>query len=95
MVAGRAIGRKMIQGAAGSTIHAASTQMRLGVPLAFVTAQCAYCDHLNAGVPCPEGGILDFGVESSSEGSVFAVPVQCDSCGKQFYLAWSSNPLEM
>jgi hypothetical protein len=91
ILAGRVLGRKLAGGRLG-TIQAQSAAMRLGIPVSFITCNCAKCGQANIGIPCPAGGLFDYGSEGKADGFAYALPVLCDFCNKEFYVAWSYDP---
>lgn len=47
----------------------------------------------NIGIPVPERGLyIPFYGQSDNTRGVYTLPVLCDYCGKEFFIAWNDEP---
>ena len=91
-LAGRVLGRKAAKGSDGM-ISAQISQLLYDITISFIPCLCAYCGYLNRGIPAPPGGpMVPYFSQKDSKG-VYAVPVLCDRCGKEFFVVWDTVPL--
>lgn len=91
VLAGRVIGRKADMGK-GVIVHA-KIGLAYGIQAAFTPCGCGHCGKLNSGIPVPEGGLyIPFHAQKNDKGATYALPVLCDYCGKEFFIAWDSDP---
>ena len=91
ILAGRVIGRKADNGKF-EIIHPIYAQMRFGLNIAFVPCCCAHCGGMNAGIPIPEYGIYKGYYGQTDYRGEFFLPVLCDVCSREFFIAWDENP---
>jgi hypothetical protein len=91
VLAGRVLGRWADAGK-GEMIHAVIARA-YGIQAAFTPCVCAHCGKLNIGIPVPEGGLyIPFYARKDDKSATYALPVLCDYCGKEFFIAWDSDP---
>lgn len=91
ILAGRVLGRK-IDGGKKDIIHA-QTALMFGIKVAFTPCVCGHCGKLNVGIPVPEKGLyIGFYGQTDNKRGAYALPVLCDYCGKEFFIAWDSDP---
>ena len=92
ILAGRVLGRKIDAGSQ-KMIHAQTSMIMFGIQVAFTPCVCGHCDKLNVGIPVPEKGLYIgfYGQEDDKKG-VYPLPVLCDYCGKEFFIAWDEDP---
>ena len=92
VLAGRVLGRKVDAGSQ-QMIHAQISAIRFGIQVAFTPCVCGHCGQLNVGIPVPEGGLYTpFYGQQDDQNCAYALPVLCDFCGKEFFIAWDSDP---
>jgi tetratricopeptide (TPR) repeat protein len=92
VLAGRVLGRKMDAGSQ-QMIHAQISAIRFGIQVAFTPCVCDHCGQLNVGIPVPERGLYTpFYSQQDDQNCAYALPVLCDFCGKEFFIAWDSDP---
>lgn len=92
VLAGRVLGRKMDAGSQ-QMIHAQISAIRFGIQVAFTPCVCGHCGQLNVGIPVPERGLYTpFYGQQDDQNCAYALPVLCDFCGKEFFIAWDSDP---
>jgi hypothetical protein len=74
-------------------IHAETSAIALGVAVAFTPCICGHCGKLNVGIPVPEGGLYTpFYAQKDDTNCAYSLPVLCDYCGREFFIAWDSDP---
>jgi len=94
ILAGRVLGRKISAGGR-EMIHAETSSIMFGIEVAFAQCTCGHCGRLNVGIFVPEGGLYTpFYSQRDDKNCVYVLPVLCDFCGKQFFIAWDSDPRE-
>jgi hypothetical protein len=92
VLAGRAFGHRLNPHGL-KKIPVSTTMLKLGVPVAFVSGDCAYCGRTNPNVPVPQRALeLTYEGRRTADGAPYALPVQCDFCGNDFYLVFSADP---
>jgi hypothetical protein len=92
VLSGRVLGRK-IDGGKGDMIHAQTAMIMFGVQVAFIPCVCGHCGKLNVGIPVPEKGLyIGFYGQTDNKRGAYALPVLCDYCGKEFFIAWDNDP---
>jgi tetratricopeptide (TPR) repeat protein len=91
IVAVRVLGRKMAKGMV-MRIAARNVQLIYGLNISFIPCQCFHCHVMNFGIPAPpRGGDVPY-YHQADENGVYAVPVVCDECSKEFYVVWDRDP---
>ena len=92
VLAGRVLGHRL-NPRGDDRIPLSVTMSKLGIPMAFVSCACAYCGRKNPNVPVPQRA-LDLACEGrrSAQGAAYALPVLCDFCGNEFYVAYDEDP---
>ena len=92
ILAGRVLGRK-IDGGKEDMIHAQTAMIMFGVQVAFTPCVCGCCGKLNVGIPVPKNGLyIGFYGQTDNKRGAYALPVLCDYCGKEFFIAWDTDP---
>lgn len=92
VLAGRVLGRKIDAGKQ-DMVHAQTSSIMFGINVAFTPCVCGHCGKLNVGIPVPEGGLYSpFYGQQDDQNCVYSLPVICDNCGKEFFIAWDSDP---
>ena len=91
ILAGRVIGRK-IDGGKSEIIRPEYAKFRFGLPIAFVPCPCGHCGEINSGIPVPEFGAYKGYYGQTDLQGVFFLPVLCDYCSKEFFIAWDEDP---
>jgi hypothetical protein len=91
ILAGRVIGRK-IAGGKLEIIRPEYAKIRFGLDIAFVPCSCGHCGRINAGIPVPGYGIYHGYYGQTDYRGVFFLPVLCDFCSKEFFIAWDEDP---
>ena len=94
VLAGRVLGRNIsISAGSQEIIHDETSNIWYGIAVAFTPCVCAHCGSLNLGIPVPEGGLyIGFYYQRDDEEGVYTLPVFCDYCSKEFFLAWDDDP---
>ena len=92
VLAGRVLGRKIDAGKQ-DMVHAQTSSIVFGINVAFTPCVCGHCGKLNVGIPVPEGGLYTpFYGQENDQNCAYSLPVICDHCGKEFFIAWDSDP---
>jgi len=91
IIAGRVAGRKADNGEF-KIIHSIYAQIRYGISIAFVPCSCGHCGGMNSGIPVPEFGVYKGYYGQTDYRGVFFLPVLCDICSKEFFIAWDEDP---
>ncbi len=92
VLAGRVLGRKL-DGGRQDMIPEQVTMLLFRVKIAFTPCVCGRCGELNVGIPVPEKGLyIGFYGQTDDKHGAYALPVLCDYCGKEFFIAWDSDP---
>ena len=94
VLAGRVLGRNIsISAGSQEMIHDETSSIMYGIAVAFTPCVCGHCGRVNLGIPVPEGGLyIGFYGQSDDKEGVYALPVLCDYCGKEFFIAWDDDP---
>lgn len=90
-LAGRVLGRK-VAGASSEIVSAQSTQRWYGLAASFITSTCVHCGALNRGIPAPPSAPWVPYYHRANGDGAYVVPVLCDQCGKEFFVAWETDP---
>lgn len=90
-LAGRVLGRKVAKGS-DDMIVSPIPQMMYGISASFIPCSCVHCGHLNRGIAAPPSGPMVPYYHQSDDKGAYAVPVLCDSCGKEFFVVWDEVP---
>jgi hypothetical protein len=92
VLAGRTLGHRLNPRGV-SRVPVGTTMTKLGMPIAFITCNCAHCGHPNPNIPVSQRGAkLACTVRRESGSAPYAVPVLCDFCGNDFYVLWDEDP---
>lgn len=91
VLAGRVIGRKVDRGRM-EIIRPEYAKTLFGLPIAFVPCSCGHCGKINAGIPVPEFGAYKGYYGQKHFQGVFFLPVLCDYCSEEFFIAWDEDP---
>jgi tetratricopeptide (TPR) repeat protein len=90
-LAGRVLGR-IVTDQSKDTIMPQITQMWFGFSASFISSTCVYCGHMNRGIAAPpRGPMIPYFHREKNEGA-YTIPVLCDKCGKEFFVAWDVDP---
>ena len=94
VLAGRVLGRNIsISAGSQEIIHDETSNIWYGIAVAFTPCVCAHCGSLNLGIPVPEGGLyIESYYQRENEEGVYALPVFCDYCSKEFFITWDDDP---
>lgn len=97
VLAGRILGRYIFKKFPKDvwSIPGETSQIALGVNISFVNCICANCGNVNFGIPVPSKGRSGFYSQKDTLFGKFHLPVLCDYCGKEFFIAWDDNPCSM
>ncbi|MGI6368745.1 MAG: HEAT repeat domain-containing protein [Anaerolineae bacterium] len=92
VLAGRVLGHRLNPRGA-STVPLNTTITQLGIAIAFMACDCAWCGRKNPNVPVPQRA-LTLGCQGrrSAEGAAYALPVVCDFCGHEFQVCFEQDP---
>ncbi|MEW6241251.1 MAG: hypothetical protein AB1564_10635 [Chloroflexota bacterium] len=90
-LAGRVLGRRAARGS-DETLPAQIAQMLYGITASFIPCPCVYCGHLNRGIAAPPRGPMAPYYHQEDDHGAYAIPVLCDKCGKEFFVAWDMDP---
>jgi len=90
-LAGRVLGRNAAKGS-DEMIHAEISRMLYGLDLSFLPCPCVHCGRINRGIPAPPRAPWVPYYHQDNDRGAYAVPVLCDSCGKDFYVVWDQDP---
>ena len=63
-----------------------------GIPVSFIPCFCIHCGHLNRGIAAPPNAPVVGYYHQTDDKGVHTVPVLCDKCGKEFFVAWDKDP---
>jgi len=92
VLAGRVIGHRLNPHGL-SRVPVGTTMTKLGVAIAFISCACPNCGRENPNIPVPQRALdLQFEGRLTAEGAAFALPVICDFCGSEFYVAFGEDP---